>query len=66
MKSSNHDVLLSTGSESHVINNLTEPKTLIGNKKGRPMTDTNIIIDEVTNTIYDPELDPIEYKKARK
>jgi hypothetical protein len=56
---------MSTGSESHTNNN-TDPISFIGNKKGRPMADTNIIIDEVTNTIYDPELDPIEYKKARK
>jgi hypothetical protein len=60
MKSSNHEVILmSTGSDS-------KKDTLIGNKKGRPMTDNNIIVDEITNRIYDPELDPIEYKKARK
>jgi hypothetical protein len=52
---------MSTGSES-------KPSigTMIGNKKGRPMTDSNIIVDEITNQIYDPELDPMEYKKARK
>lgn len=35
-------------------------------KKGRPMADSNVIIDEVNNKVYDPNEDPIEYKKARK
>ena len=38
----------------------------IGNKKGRPMNDKNVIFDEVTDKIYDPEIDYNEYKKARK
>jgi hypothetical protein len=39
---------------------------MIGSKKGRPMSDINIIVDEVTGRIYDPNVDPEEYKKARK
>ncbi len=39
---------------------------LIGNKKGRPMNDKNLIYDEITNKVYDPAIDLIEYKKARK
>jgi len=30
------------------------------------MNDNNLIYDEVTNKIYDPEIDMNEYKKARK
>jgi hypothetical protein len=39
---------------------------MIGSKKGRPMIDTDIIVDEVTGEIYDPNVDIEEYKKARK
>jgi len=39
---------------------------LIGNKKGRPMTDKDIIYDEFNQKFYDPNIDLIEYKKARK
>jgi hypothetical protein len=35
-------------------------------KKGRPMTDTNVIYDEVLDKFFDPDDDPVEYKKARK
>ena len=35
-------------------------------KKGRPMTDSDLIIDEANEKIYDLYNDPIEYKKARK
>jgi hypothetical protein len=35
-------------------------------KKGRPMTDTNVIYDEVLDKFFDPDEDPVEYKKARK
>lgn len=37
-----------------------------GVKKGRPMADLNLIKDEVSNRIYDPNEDYEEYKKARK
>ncbi len=30
------------------------------------MKDNDVIFDEVTGINYDPEIDPIEYKKARK
>jgi hypothetical protein len=39
---------------------------LIGNKKGRPMIDKDIIYDEINQKFYDPNLDFNEYKKARK
>jgi hypothetical protein len=39
---------------------------LIGNKKGRPMIDKDIIYDEINQKFYDPEIDFNEYKKARK
>jgi hypothetical protein len=35
-------------------------------KKGRPMADTNLIYDETNGKFYDPNEDPVEYKKARK
>ena len=38
----------------------------LGGKRGRPMTDKCLIIDETSNKIYDPEIDPEEYRKARK
>lgn len=46
--------------------NKTEKSQLIGNKKGRPMQDKDIIYDEINQKFYDPSLDLIEYKKARK
>ncbi len=39
---------------------------LLKHKKGRPMTDTNVIYDDLNERYYDPIQDPIEYKKARK
>jgi hypothetical protein len=39
---------------------------LLKTKKGRPMADSNVIFDEVTSKVYDPNIDPLEYKKARK
>lgn len=38
----------------------------LGGKRGRPMTDKSLIIDEITNKVYDPDIDPEEYRKARK
>lgn len=38
----------------------------LGGKRGRPMTDKSLIIDEITNKVYDPDVDPEEYRKARK
>jgi len=35
-------------------------------KKGRPMNDSFVIVDEVSKKIYDPNEDLVEYKKARK
>jgi len=35
----------------------------IKNKKGRPMTDTDVIVDEITHKVYTPD-DP-EYKKSK-
>lgn len=40
--------------------------TFTKHKKGRPMTDTKVIVDDVTKKVYDPNVDPLEYKKARK
>ncbi len=37
-----------------------------GVKKGRPMTDMNIIKDDINNKIYNPNSDYVEYMKARK
>ncbi len=42
------------------------PTTFIKQKKGRPMNDTNIIVDDLTGKLYDPNSDALEYKKARK
>jgi hypothetical protein len=39
---------------------------LLKHKKGRPMMDTNVIYDDVNDIYYDPNQDPLEYKKARK
>jgi len=39
---------------------------VLTNKRGRPMVNKAIIVDELTNKIYDPELDPEGYRKARK
>lgn len=56
----------------HVCDNLRNASgtdnnpNLIGNKKGRPMIDKNVIYDEFTDKIYDPDIDYEEYKKARK
>ena len=64
VKSQKNDILIfSSASDSR---ELIRPSCLIGGKKGRPMTDMNIIVDEVNNKIYDPLVDPEEYKKARK
>jgi len=30
------------------------------------MADSNVIFDEMTEKLYDPNVDPLEYKKARK
>lgn len=49
--------------QNHTSNNNSN---LLGNKKGRPMVDKNVIFDEVTKKVYDPTLDINEYKKARK
>ena len=35
-------------------------------KKGRPMEDSNMIMDEVNAKVYDLCVDPVEYRKARK
>jgi len=51
---------------NNTVNDAVENFNFIGNKKGRPMNDKNLIYDEVTNKIYDPEVDLNEYKKARK
>ncbi len=59
----NDVLLLSSASDNKEINKTC---CLIGGKKGRPMTDMNIIVDEVNNKIYDPLVNPEEYKKARK
>jgi len=42
------------------------PNYQLGGKRGRPMTDKSLIIDEITNKVYDPDIDPEEYRKARK
>ena len=43
-----------------------KPLYQLGGKRGRPMTDKCLIIDETTKKIYDPDIDPEEYRKARK
>ena len=63
VKSQNKELILNSSSDNK---DLGRVGFLIGGKKGRPMTDMNIIIDEVNNKIYDPMIDPEEYKKARK
>jgi hypothetical protein len=40
--------------------------TFIRQKKGRPMMDTNVIVDEKTGRVYDPNIDPIGYRKIKK
>jgi hypothetical protein len=42
------------------------PSNQLGGKRGRPMADRCLIIDEITNKVYDPEVDADEYRKARK
>jgi len=46
--------------------NSNQGQNQLGGKRGRPMTDKCLIIDEVTSKIYDPDVDPEEYRKARK
>jgi hypothetical protein len=43
-----------------------KPLYQLGGKRGRPMTDKCLIIDETKKKIYDPDIDPEEYRKARK
>jgi hypothetical protein len=63
---------LNYGTNSNSVNDLsaleeTKKELLfLKSKKGRPMTDADPILDEFNDRVYDPDQDPVEYKKARK